>query len=121
MRKSSEIKLTIEDIVKGSIPTHEGLVGDFSVSLRRIILDQIGGEDMFPDFHIDGWRLESEWVEVDFSWLVRPKIDVEHMEAVVLEIMEKVYNHRNEFTPVSSLESDIREVLMDNFDPMEEE
>jgi hypothetical protein len=120
MRKSSDIKLTIEDIVKGSIPTHEGLVGDFSVSLRRVILDKIGGEDMFPDFKIDRWRLESDRVDVDFSWLVRPKIDTEHMEALVLEIMEKVYNHRKEFTPVNALESDIREVFMDNFDPMED-
>ena len=120
MRKSSDIKLTIEDIVKGSIPTHEGLVGDFSVSLRRVILDQIGGEDMFPDFKIDRWRLETHHIEVDFSWLVRPKIDTEHMEAVVLEVMEKVYNHREWVTPVSSLECDIREVLMDNFEPMED-
>ena len=120
MRKSSEIKLTMEDIVKGSIPTHEGLVGDFSVSLRRVILEMIGGENMFPDFKIDRWRLETHHIEVDFSWLVRPKIDIEHMEAVVLEIMEKVYNYRATMTSVSSLECDIREVLMDNFEPMED-
>lgn len=120
MRKSSEIKLTMEDIVKGSIPTHEGLVGDFSVSLRRVILNQIGGEDMFPDFNIDRWRLETHHIEVDFSWMVRPKIDIEHMEAVVLEIMETINKNRRECRLPSVFENDIREVLMDNFEPMEE-
>lgn len=120
MRKSSEITLTIEDIIKGSEPTHEGCVGDFSVSIRDIILDKIGGDDLFPDLRIDGWKLESDRVEVDFSWVVRPKIDIEHMETVVLEIMETIYKNRREYSSSSMFENDIREVLMDNFDPIEE-
>lgn len=120
MRKSSEITLNLADIINGSIPTHEGCVGDFSVSIRNIILDKIGGEDMFPDFNIDSWRLESDWVEVNFSWLVRPKIDIEHMETVLLEIMETISKNRREYSSVSMFESDIRDVLMDNFEPIED-
>lgn len=120
MRKSSEISLTVEDIIKGSIPTHEGHVGDFSVSLRKVILDKIGGEDMFPDFKIDRWRLESDWVEVDFSWMTYPKIDTEHMETLVLEIMTTINRNRRDCRSASVFENDIREIFMANFEPIEE-
>ena len=122
MRKSSNITLNITDIIKGSYPTHEGRVGDFSVSLVDIVLDKIGGSEMFPNFKIDAWNLNTygQRVEVKYSWKVLPKIDVEHMESVVLEVMETIYNSRKDFQNHRILEDEIREVFMDNFEPMEE-
>lgn len=122
MKKSSNITLNLTDIIKGSYPTHEGRVGDFSVSLVDIVLDKIGGSDLFPNFKIDEWKINRSRhrVEVKYSWEVRPKIDVEDMEKVVLEIMETIYNSRKDYQYPLPLESEIRDVFMDNFEPTEE-
>lgn len=123
MIKSSNITLNITDIIKGSYPTHEGRVGDFSVSLVDIVLDKIGGSEMFPNFKIDAWNLNTygQRVEVKYSWEVLPKIDVEDMEKVVLEIMEKIklYPSRD-ITSLEHLDYQIRDVFMDNFEPIED-
>ena len=122
MRKSSNITLNLTDIIDGSIPTHEGRVGDFSVSLVDVILDKIGGSEMFPNFKIDEWKINryGQRVEVKYSWKVLPKIDVEDMEKVVLEIMETIYNSRKEFQNHRFMASEIRDVFMDNFEPIED-
>jgi hypothetical protein len=122
MRKSSNITLNLTDIIKGSYPTHEGRVGDFGVSLVDIVLDKIGGEELFPNFKIDAWNLNryGQRVEVKYSWVDRPKIDIEHMETVVLEIMEKIYDSRKDFNNHRLLESEIRDVIVDNFEPVED-
>ena len=122
MVKSSNITLKLTDIIDGSIPTHEGRVGDFGVSLVDIVLDKIGGEELFPNLKIDAWNLNryGQRVEVKYSWEDRPKMNIEDMEKVVLEIMEKIYTHRANGYGVSHLESEIRDVFVDNFEPVED-
>lgn len=129
MRKSSNITLNITDIIVGSYPIHEAPLGDFKVSLEDIVLDKIGGSEMFPNFKIDEWNLNryGQRVEVRYSWVDRPKINIEDMETVVLEIMEKVHDHRMNIArgglnrvSIHDLESEIRDIFTDNFDPIEE-
>ena len=125
MRKSSEINITLNDIVRGSYPIHEAPLGDFKVSLEDIVLENIRGCDNIPDhvdLKIDEWHMDkvSGGLRVVYSWEDRPKMNIEDMETVVLEIMEKIYNHRRDFTSVSHLESEIRDVFVDNFEPIED-
>ena len=125
MRKSSEMILTLNDIVRGSYPIHEGALGDFTVSLVDIVREKIRGCDNIPDhvnFKIDEWYMDNEsgGIRVVYSWEELPKMNVEDMETVVLEIMQKIYDHRRNFTSVSHLESEIRDVFMDNFEPIED-
>jgi len=122
MRKSSNITLNLTDIIEGSLPTHEGRVGDFGVSLVDIVLDKIGGEELFPNLKINEWKINryGQRVEVWYSWMDRPKIDVEILETVVLEIMEKIYDSRKDFNNHRLLESEIRDVFVDNFEPVED-
>lgn len=125
MKKSSEMILTLNDIVRGSYPIHEAPLGDFKVSLVDIVRDNIRGCDNIPDhvdLKIDEWHMDNEsgGIRVVYSWEDRPKINIEDMETVVLEIMEKIYDHRRDFTSVSHLESEIRDVFMDNFEPIED-
>ena len=129
MRKSSNITLSLVDIIDFAIPTHEGRVGDFKMSLVDIVLEKIGGEELFPNLHIDEFLINryGQRLEVQYSWEVLPKMDVERMEKVVLEIMEKIYDSRPEsnwrrsvYENHRCLESEIRDVFTDNFEPMEE-
>ena len=122
MRKSSNITLNLTDIIDGSIPTHEGRVGDFGVSLIDIVLDKIGGEELFPDLKINEWKINryGQRVEVWYSWMDRPKIDVEILETVVLEIMEKIYDHRRDLGSRNHLEGVVRDVFVDHFEPVED-
>lgn len=125
MRKSSEINITLNDIVRGSYPIHEAPLGDFKVSLVDIVLENIRGCDNISDpvnLKIDEWYMDNEsgGIKVVYSWEERPKMNIEDMETVVLEIMEKIYNHRRDFTSVSHLESEIRDVFVDNFEPIED-
>ena len=117
--------LTLNDIVRGSYPIHEAPLGDFKVSLEDIVLENIRGCDNIPDhvnFKIDEWYMDNEsgGIRVVYSWEELPKMNVEDMETVVLEIMQKIYDHRRNFTSVSHLESEIRDVFMDNFEPIED-
>jgi len=125
MRKSSSITLKLTDIIDGSIPTHEGRVGDFSVSLVDIVLDNLRGDDNVPDLNdlkIDEWRINryGQSVEIKYSWEDRPKIEVEILETVVLEIMEKIYDHRRDLGSRMHLESVVRDVFVDHFEPVED-
>ena len=125
MKKTSDMILTLNDIVRGSYPIHEGSLGDFKVSLEDIVLENIRGCDNIPypvNLKIDEWYMDNEsgGIKVVYSWEERPKINIEDMETVVLEIMEKIYDQRRYFTSVSHLESEIRDVFVDNFEPVEE-
>ena len=92
------------------------------MSLVDIVLEKIGGEELFPNLHIDEFLINryGQRLEVQYSWEVLPKMDVERMEKVVLEIMEKIYDSRKDFNNHRLLESEIRDVFTDNFEPMEE-